>query len=69
MRKALNEAHNACTTAHESGLADLEATAAWQALTPDQRFDILSSQGIRQMPEIAVGTTEEVLRQPRRTTR
>ncbi len=25
LRKALTEAHNACTTAHESGLADLEA--------------------------------------------
>jgi len=61
LRKALNDAHVACTAAHEQGLAGLEATETWQQLTPEKRYEILPKHSVRQMPAIAVGTTEEVL--------
>jgi hypothetical protein len=61
LRKALNEAHTACTAAHEKGLESLEANVTWQKLKPEQRYEILSKNGVRQMPTIAVGTTDEVL--------
>ena len=37
LRKAITEAHSECTTRHEAGLANLEASASWQKLTPEQR--------------------------------
>jgi hypothetical protein len=61
LRKALNEAHAACTAAHEKGMDALEANAAWQQLTPAKRYDILSQNGVRQVPAVAVGSPEEVL--------
>jgi hypothetical protein len=61
LRKALNEAHSACTASHEKGMDGLETHTTWKKLKPDQRYEILSKHGVRQMPAIAVGTTEEVL--------
>jgi hypothetical protein len=61
LRKALNEAHTACTAAHEKGMDGLEGNVTWGELTPEQRYDILSKNAVRQMPTIAVGTTDEVL--------
>ncbi len=61
LRKALNEAHASCTAAHEKGIDGLEANVTWGQLTPEQRYDILAKNGVRQMPTIAVGTTDEVL--------
>jgi hypothetical protein len=67
LRKTLNESHIACSTAHESGLTNLEASTTWQRLTPEQRYELLSRHGIRQIPPVAVGTTEEVLDTLKRT--
>lgn len=61
LRTALNEAHDGFTAAHETRMAALEAMPAWKKLTPEQRYEILGKYGIRAMPTIAVGTTEEVL--------
>ena len=61
LRKALNEAHSACTAAHEKGMDGLDTNVTWGKLSPEQRYEILSKNGVRQMPTIAVGTTEEVL--------
>jgi len=61
LRKALNESHSACTASHENGMDSLETHATWKKLKPEQRYEILSKHGVRQMPAIAVGTTEEVL--------
>jgi hypothetical protein len=61
LRKALNDAHTACTTAHTSGMKALEAQAAWQQLAPGQRLGILSEYGIEQVPSIYVGTADEML--------
>ena len=66
LRSALNQAHAACTSAHEGGLASLEASATWQKLSPEQRYDLLSKSGSRVVPTIAVGTTEEILETPPR---
>ena len=39
----------------------LEATPAWKQISQPQRYEILGANGIRVLPTIAVGTTEEVL--------
>jgi len=67
LRKALNEAHDACSTGHEAGLSSLEASPSWLKLEPEQRYDLLSKNGVRGMPAIAVGTTEDVLETLKRT--
>ena len=61
LRSAINESHAACASAHERGLASLEASATWQKLSPEQRYEQLSASGSRVVPTIAVGTTEEIL--------
>jgi hypothetical protein len=61
LRKTLNEADSACTAAHEKGMDALDANVTWGQLPPQQRYDILSKNGVRQMPTIAVGTADEVL--------
>jgi hypothetical protein len=61
LRTALNEAHSKFSTDHESRMTALVATPAWAQITQPQRYDILSANGIRVLPTIAVGTTEEVL--------
>jgi hypothetical protein len=67
MRSALNQAHTACTSAHEGGLASLDASATWQKISTEQRYELLSQSGSRVVPEIAVGTTEEILETLRKT--
>jgi hypothetical protein len=67
LRSALNQAHAACTSAHEVELASLEASATWQKLSPEQRYKLLSESGSRVVPTIAVGTTEEIMETLRQT--
>jgi hypothetical protein len=61
LRTALNEAHGKFTTDHEARMTALVATPAWAKITQPQRYDILSANGIRVLPTIAVGTTEDIL--------
>ncbi len=61
LRSALNEAHAACTAAHENGMTALRGSPAWKQLKPEQRHEVLSKHGARAVPEVKVGTTEEVL--------
>ncbi len=67
LREAINQAHTACTTSHENGLTSLDESATWQKLTPEQRYDILSENGVREVPKVTVGTTEEILATLRQT--
>jgi hypothetical protein len=67
LRSALNQAHAACSSAHEDGLASLEASATWQKLSPEQRYELLSASAARVVPPIAVGTTDEILTTLRQT--
>jgi hypothetical protein len=61
LRTALNDAHTRFSADYEARMSALEGTPTWKQLTPEQRYDNLGKQGIREMPTIAVGTTEEVL--------
>ncbi len=67
LREAINQAHSACTTSHENGLTSLDESTTWQKLTPEQKYDILSANGVRQVPKVTVGTTEEILTTLRQT--
>ncbi len=67
LREAINQAHDACVASHENGLSNLDASPTWQKLTPDQRYELLSTYNVRQVPTIAVGTTNEILNTLRQT--
>jgi hypothetical protein len=67
LRRSLKDAQGACVAAHDAGLAELEGSTTWQKLSPDQRYELLSQSGSRAVPEIAVGTTEEILDTLRQT--
>jgi hypothetical protein len=61
LRTALNEAHARFSIDYDSRLEALTESPTWKQITQPQRHDILGANGIREMPKIAVGTTEEVL--------
>lgn len=61
LRTALNEAHTKFTRDYEARLEALTESPTWKQIEQPQRYEILSNNGIREMPKIAVGTTEEVL--------
>ena len=54
-------------TSHEERLSSLDASSTWQKLTPEQALRFLSAFNVRQVPAIAVGTTEEILNTLRQT--
>jgi hypothetical protein len=61
LRQAINQVHGECATRHQTGLTHLEASPAWQKLTPEQRYELLTRHGVREVPSVAVGSTDEVL--------
>ena len=61
LRAALNEAHGRFSTDYGARLAALDACPTWTKLKPEDRYDLLSKNGIRVLPSIAVGTTEHIL--------
>ncbi|MBA2114071.1 BREX system P-loop protein BrxC [Bremerella alba] len=67
LREEVNQAHAACTASHEQGLTDLDDSPTWQQLTAEQRYDLLSANSVRQVPNVAIGTTEEILETLRQT--
>jgi hypothetical protein len=67
LREAINQNHAACTASHEQGLTALDDSPVWKKITPPQRYDLLSGNGVRQVPAVAVGTTEEILDTLRQT--
>jgi hypothetical protein len=67
LREEVNQAHAACTTSHEQGLSDLDDSPTWQQLKPEQRYELLSANSVRQVPSVSVGTTEELLDTLRKT--
>jgi len=67
LRAALNEDHAALQAAMDAGEAGLEALPEWAKLTPDQRYALREKNRIRVIPEIVVGTTEEILQTLNRT--
>ena len=61
LRTELKEAHAKISKDHDERLTVLTESPTWNTITQPQRFDILNSNGIRVLPTIAVGTSEEVL--------
>ncbi|MBS0265404.1 MAG: hypothetical protein JSS02_25945 [Planctomycetes bacterium] len=61
LRAALNEAHAKFSADYDTRLTALTESPTWKQITQPQRHEILGANGIRLMPKIAVGTTEEVL--------
>lgn len=67
LRTALNEAHAKFSTDYEARLDTLTESPTWKQITQPQRYEILGANGIREMPKIEVGTTEEILETLRHT--
>lgn len=61
LRAALNETHGKFSTDYDARLTMLTESPTWKQITQPQRHEILGANGIRVMPTIAVGTTEEIL--------
>jgi hypothetical protein len=67
LRNVLNETHSKFSADYEARMTALVDTSAWKQIAQPQRYEILSANGIRLMPTIAVGTTEEILDTLRQT--
>ena len=67
LRIALNDASGKFSTDYEVRLAALTETPTWNQISQPERYQILDSFGIRVMPQVAVGTTDEVLHTLRQT--
>jgi hypothetical protein len=67
LRTALNETHAKFATDYDARLKALTESKTWKQITEPQQLEILNSNGIREMPKISVGTTEEVLDTLRQT--
>lgn len=61
LRGALQEAHQAYERTHEDQTGRLAGSEAWQKLPDDDRGRILRKQELGDVPEIKVGTQQEVL--------
>ena len=62
LRAALNQAHAQCRHLHQEGKSTLTASAVWQKLTPAQQEALTRQYHLDDLPTIAVGSPEEILR-------
>ena len=67
LRAALNAACTDLHAAMDAGEKVLEALPEWEKITPDERFALRNKNRIRLLPEIAVGTADEILQTLGRT--
>lgn len=61
LREAVQEAREAYTALHRAEKKRLESTEIWRHITPEQQGEILNGQGIAGVPDIRVGTEQELL--------
>ncbi|NLG84492.1 MAG: BREX system P-loop protein BrxC [Firmicutes bacterium] len=61
LRKALQQARESYVTQYQTEKQKLEAMEVWKRLTPEQRDQILRRHGIASVPDVRVGTEEELL--------
>lgn len=61
LREALQEVRETYATLHQREKARLESSEIWKRLTPEQQAEILNHQGVAGVPEIHVGTEQELL--------
>lgn len=67
LRTALNDAHREFSADYEARLDALTESPSWRQIAQPARHEILGANGIRELPKIAVGSTDEVLDTLRRT--
>jgi len=61
LREALQDVRKEYVALHEQERQRLEEMEIWKRLTPEQQAEILNRYGISGVPEIRVGTEEEIL--------
>jgi hypothetical protein len=61
LREALRAAREAYAAVYDEQMARLTSTEAWKQLTDEHRAAILNRQGISGVPEVRVGTEQELL--------
>jgi hypothetical protein len=61
LRTAVTGAQQAFAKRHAELLAELEASDAWQRITGQQRIAIMSEEGISSVPDLEVGSDEQLL--------
>jgi hypothetical protein len=61
LRTALTGAHDGFTKRHAELLKDLEASEAWQKVSGPQRIAIMADEGISTVPDLEVGSDEQLL--------
>jgi hypothetical protein len=67
LRASAVSAHEAYQAAHSSLLQNLQVSETWQKLAPEQQNRILSGESIAAVPELQVGTDEQLVESLRRT--
>ncbi|MCC6484060.1 MAG: BREX system P-loop protein BrxC [Armatimonadetes bacterium] len=61
LREAVNQARNEHLEAYDARLCEMESDSAWQNLTPDKQSAIRERNQLGAIPELHVGTDEELL--------
>jgi hypothetical protein len=61
LRAAVTGAHQAFAKRHAELLTELEASENWQKISGQQRTSILSEEGISSVPDLEVGSDEQLL--------
>jgi len=61
LRTAVTDAHSAFTQRHAELLKDLEASEAWQKISGTHRISIMSEEGIATVPDLEVGSDDQLL--------
>ena len=61
LRTAVTGAHGAFASRHAELLKELEASAAWNAISGTQRMALMSEEGISSVPDLEVGSDEQLL--------
>jgi hypothetical protein len=62
LRNAVNDSHDGFKNAYDNCHSSLATSDSWQKIDADKQTEILASEGISQIPTIAVGSDEELLR-------
>lgn len=61
LRTAVTGAHGAFASRHAELLKELEASEAWKAISGTQRMALMSEEGISSVPDLEVGSDEQLL--------
>lgn len=61
LRTAVTGAHSGFAIRHAEQLKELEASDAWQKISGQQRISIMSGEGISSVPDLEVGSDEQLL--------